>query len=95
MKKIKKIYRVLRRYFFFYFRRKEMIRRYMNLTRNKSCAACGCCGAKSHSCKYFDRESRRCIVWGTGKMPLLCKITPFDEKDINDYIRDNCVFFKK
>ena len=88
-----KVIRLARRYFFYYFRRKEMTRRYKELTRGKACHMCGCCANKVSKCKYFVKGKNLCLLWKKKKMPLLCMITPFDAKDATDYILKNCAFF--
>lgn len=92
---IKNLIKAARYVWFYYFRRKEMIRRYKEFTKGKKCKGCGCCKTAILGCRWFDKNTNRCKLWGTNKMPLICKLTPFDDKYMNEFQRENCAFANK
>jgi len=56
------------------------------------CGVHGCCEAQPRMlrCKFI--KGKKCLVWNTDKMPLRCKLYPFDEKDKSPFSKKHCNF---
>ncbi|OGZ20007.1 MAG: hypothetical protein A2654_02210 [Candidatus Nealsonbacteria bacterium RIFCSPHIGHO2_01_FULL_43_31] len=91
---ISQIYKIIRRRLYYIFKKKYIID---SLAKRKGkCNHCSCCEIKfcgiENKCEYFDKNSKKCLVYNTEKMPTLCRIYPFDEKDKWDEFKDKCGF---
>lgn len=61
--------------------------------RKGFCKQCGCCGEEDFICKNFNSQNKKCPLWN--RLPLICKIYPFDEKDKSTFSKANCGFYWK
>ncbi len=92
---MKKYLKILRRRFYSVFRKKYIIESVAK--RKGHCNHCSCCQVtvfgRKYDCQYFDTQSKKCLVYKTDKMPILCNYYPFDEKDKWDEYKDRCGFY--
>jgi len=60
--------------------------------RKGKCGMHGCCKTwpKIIRCKFL--VGNKCVIWKSDKMPLHCKIYPFDEKDKSPFSKKYCNF---
>lgn len=90
-----KYYQCFRRRFYLAFRRKYVL---ASIAKRKGeCRHCSCCRVtifgRKYNCKYFDSSTKMCGVYNTRRMPLTCRIYPFDEKDKWEEYRNRCGFY--
>lgn len=80
----KQIVRCIRRLYLIYLRPEYVKKQLKN--RKGKCGMCGCC--KTVNCDHFD--GRKCMIWET--KPLICRISPIDEKDKTEFMKKHCKF---
>lgn len=91
IRELSAVYRVLRRQFYFVFRRRYVLD--MVARRKGTCGHHGCCDlsilARFRRC--IDPNDRtRCLEWDN--LPFSCRVYPFDEKDKIPETRVYCNF---
>ena len=87
---VEDIYLYLRRLFYYYFKRKQMMKSIANREGYCNYKVCGdlCCNV---FCSMFDTTSKECVI--SNKKPIFCSIYPFDEKDKSIRIKSLCTFY--
>ena len=90
-KELGSVYRLLRRQFYFTFRRKIVLDR---VARRKGvCGRHGCCDLSSlarHRRCLDPADRTRCLKWRD--LPFGCRVYPFDETDKIPETRGTCAF---
>lgn len=89
-----KLWQIIRRRYYFYFKRDKILKSIKQ--RKGNCTNCGLCCSKSifgFKCKQFDEKTNSCKVYNTPEMPLLCYYYPFDEKDKWDFTKQECGYW--
>jgi hypothetical protein len=85
--------REIRRKYYFFFKM-DYVKCQIKKRQGK-CGMHGCCASqpKIFRCKFLKRK--KCLLFGTNKMPFKCKIYPFDEKDKSPFSKKYCNFHWK
>jgi hypothetical protein len=86
---IKKYLRMLRRKYYWKFRRKYIEESLKN--RKGECLQCGCCSTCMPPCIHYDYATRKYKIYNTA--PSQCKLFPFDEKDKTEYSQIYCGYY--
>jgi len=90
-----KYLQIIRRRLFLIFRKKYILDSIKK--RKGRCSNCSCCEVtlfgRKWNCKYFDKKNKLCKVYRTNKMPFICNVYPFDEKDKWNEFKNKCTFY--
>ena len=84
------IWREIRRWYYFNFNMNYVEQSIAK--RKGKCSMCSCCDNQIKLLKCKHSKGKICEVWDTEKMPLRCKLYPFDEKDKAKFARSYCTF---
>ena len=93
-----KVYRSIRRQFYYNFEKEYIIESLKNRKGNCDWQKCkGCCGDLLIKCKEFDEKTGLCKVWENEKKMLcgggIIKEYPFDERDKSLRTRKKCTYY--